>query len=244
MSGHAENLHPLYHLLDPIGRTMYRLRGEARGARVPDAKRPDVLARTRGVEPRPETAPQSWLSDEIRQVAVEAGDVEAAATPTVLRTTLGSCIAVCLFDPVTRIGGMNHFMLPSGRSDERNPAAFGIHAMELLVNAMMKAGADRSRLEAKVFGGSSMLAIGAHGGQIAGRNTAFALEYLEAEEIPVTAQKVGGRQALVVQFRTDTGRARVRVVEDPSVVESERTAFERHAKDWSREEITFFGGAP
>ena len=72
---------------------------------------------------------------------------------TALTTTLGSCVAACLRDPVLKIGGMNHFLLPEGNAGDGAPARYGSYAMELLINDMLKRGAHRKRIEAKVFGG-------------------------------------------------------------------------------------------
>jgi len=76
---------------------------------------------------------------------------------TALTTTLGSCVAACLRDPVLKIGGMNHFLLPEGNVGDGAPARYGSYAMELLINDLLKRGAHRKRLEAKVFGGANVL---------------------------------------------------------------------------------------
>jgi chemotaxis receptor (MCP) glutamine deamidase CheD len=98
---------------------------------------------------------------ERQEAVIHIGGVRAAREPSVLKTVLGSCIAVCLTDPVARIGGMNHFMLPAPGDGSEEPwgaARYGIHAMDLLVGAMLKAGADRLRLQARLFGGASLRA--------------------------------------------------------------------------------------
>src|SRR5690349_15585026 len=84
---------------------------------------------------------------------VPIGDVFAGKRPTVVRTVLGSCIAVCLRDPWAHVGGMNHFLLPAGAQGQQGSARYGVQAMEMLINACMQHGADRRCLEAKVFGG-------------------------------------------------------------------------------------------
>ena len=75
-----------------------------------------------------------------------------------LTTVLGSCISVCMFDPLARAGGMNHFLLASGQAGEAASASYGVNAMELLINALLKQGARRARLRAHVFGGANMMA--------------------------------------------------------------------------------------
>src|SRR5580658_1868975 len=89
--------------------------------------------------------------------SIHIGEIFASREPAVVRTVLGSCIAVCLRDPVAGVGGMNHFLLPYGGHNELASARYGIHAMELLINDCMKVGADRAKLEAKVFGGGHVL---------------------------------------------------------------------------------------
>ncbi|MBL8814024.1 MAG: hypothetical protein JNM43_27895 [Planctomycetaceae bacterium] len=141
------------------------------------------------------------------------GELRASAEPARLTTLVGSCITVCLYDPVAKIGGMNHFMLPNNANEGRESATYGIHAMELLINQMMKLGANRRRLEAKVFGGANVLGRPVPSGSmlnIGERNAHFALKFLETENIPVVAQSIGGTRGRQVHFLTHTGQAFVR----------------------------------
>jgi chemotaxis protein CheD len=103
-------------------------------------------------------------------------------------TTLGSCIAACLWDRERRIGGMNHFMLPESGGAE-DGGRYGSYAMELLINELMKRGASRLTLEAKVFGGGSVIA-GMNSINVGERNTHFVLDYLKTERIPVVSKDV------------------------------------------------------
>ena len=121
---------------------------------------------------------------------------------TVLTTVLGSCVAACLHDPVRRIGGMNHFLLPDdlGTRDLRYATA----AMEILVNSLIKQGAVRSRLEAKLFGGSRMLAGLPDIGR---RNGEAAIAFLHSEGIKLQAQSLGGTLARRVRFWPTKGKA-------------------------------------
>lgn len=103
-------------------------------------------------------------------------------------TTLGSCIAACLWDRERRIGGMNHFMLPESGGAE-DGGRYGSYAMELLINELMKRGASRLTLEAKVFGGGAVIA-GMNSINVGERNTQFVLDYLKTERIPVVSKDV------------------------------------------------------
>ena len=161
------------------------------------------------------------------QVSIHIGGVVASRTPVVVSTILGSCISVCLRDAKTRAGGMNHFMLPSGSADGGAEARFGIHAMELLINECMKAGADRRRLEAKLFGGGHVLKMRETDGNVPQSNIAFALQFLETENIPILSQDLGGYAAREVHFFTDTGKTLMRRmaitdVKDPALAQIER----------------------
>jgi chemotaxis protein CheD len=118
------------------------------------------------------------------------GQYLAAADDIVIVTVLGSCVSACLWDPLRRIGGMNHFMLPgAARADGAAPASatLGVYAMEVLINRMLKLGAERGRLQAKVFGGASVLE-GMDALNVGTQNGAFVLEFLAEERIPVSAQ--------------------------------------------------------
>ena len=122
-----------------------------------------------------------------------------------IMTTLGSCIAACLWDRDRRLGGMNHFMLP----DAGDGARYGLYAMELLINELMKRGATRSSLEAKVFGGGAVLG-GMTTLNVGERNTRFVLDYLKTERIPVVSSDVLDVYPRKVCFEPASGRAKVK----------------------------------
>jgi chemotaxis receptor (MCP) glutamine deamidase CheD len=147
----------------------------------------------------------------VHEVTIYLGDVYACREPTIIKTLLGSCVAVCLWDPATGIGGMNHFLLPrSSSSAPEEPTRFGVHAMDLLIGEMLKAGAERSRLRAKVFGGAHVLAVAEDEDSVPSQNISFALEFLRRDGFKLTGEDLGGYQPRRVHFQTDTGRAFVR----------------------------------
>lgn len=123
-----------------------------------------------------------------------------------IMTTLGSCIAACLWDRNARVGGMNHFMLPEGSGDS---GRYGSYAMELLINEMMKRGATRAGMEAKVFGGGQVIS-GMNSLNVGERNTAFVLDYLKTERIPVLSKDVLDIYPRKVCFLPASGKAMVK----------------------------------
>ena len=149
------------------------------------------------------------------EVTIHIGGVYASERPTIIKTLLGSCIAVCLHDAERAVGGMNHFMLPRGEGDDADAGRFGVHAMDLLIGAIMKAGGDRRRLVAKVFGGANVLDLQGSVVDVPRRNIDFAKMFLEEEGIPVLSAAVGGRYPRHVHFHTDSGRAFVKRVRRP-----------------------------
>lgn len=127
-------------------------------------------------------------------------------------TVLGSCVAACVRDRVTGIGGMNHFMLPdSGDGDSPVSASmrYGTYAMEVLINDLLKAGARRENLEAKVFGGGNVLR-GFIAINVGERNAQFVREYLKAENIRITAEDLNDIHPRKVYFFPRTGKVLVK----------------------------------
>lgn len=153
----------------------------------------------------------------MKRVGVLIGDVCASREALMMRTVLGSCVSACLFDPVAGVGGMNHFMLPGEGDDDHLPSRFGVNAMEMLINEMMKLQGDRRRLQAKVFGGASVLQMTDPLLQVGERNADFVRQFLEVERIPVVSHCLGGTRPLEVRFFTGTAKAMVRPVPQQSL---------------------------
>jgi chemotaxis protein CheD len=125
-------------------------------------------------------------------------------------TLLGSCVSCCLHDPAAGVGGMNHFMLPEGGSGPvSEPARYGVHAMEVLLNELLKEGARRVRLQAKLFGGGNVLK-GFTVGNVGEQNVRFIRGYLEREGIRVVAEDLLGNQPRKVAYYAATGKALVK----------------------------------
>lgn len=146
------------------------------------------------------------MTGEPRLVHVIQGDYALADSDDVILTAiLGSCVAACLRDPLAGVGGMNHFLLPETGRNASAGVLYGAQAMELLINALLKRGARKERLEAKIFGGGRMIAglsdIGASNG-------AFARRFLHDEGIPCVGESLGGAKARRIRFWPRSGRAR------------------------------------
>lgn len=122
-----------------------------------------------------------------------------------LTTVLGSCVSVCLIDRLAHLGGMNHFMLPDGGSAGR----YGVYAMELLINGMMKRGARRERLQAKVFGGGHVMSNFSTI-NVGEQNVAFIDQFLASERIPVLSRDVLDIYPRKVCLFPGSGRALVK----------------------------------
>lgn len=146
-------------------------------------------------------------TDEIRITIVQGEYKISGRADVVLSTLLGSCVAMCLFDPVAHLGGLNHFLLPgSDTGDESDRSLrYGAYAMELLVNSLLTQGAAKSRLRAKLFGGARMLAGLT---DLGGRNADFAEQYLQRENIALVGGSLRGDRGRRVEFWPFTGRTR------------------------------------
>jgi chemotaxis protein CheD len=158
-----------------------------------------------------------------RFVTLTQGEFHASREPVVLSTILGSCVAVCLHDPATGIGGMNHFLLPDG-GDARDATSerYGVNAMEQLINALLRLGARRAGLVAKAFGGANMSPRLA---PIGDANARFTREFLATEGITCLAESFGGANARRVHFWPQSGKAQQMIV--PGSIEEPRPSVER-----------------
>ena len=146
-----------------------------------------------------------------RRLHVGQGEHHVTADPdVVLSTILGSCVAMCLRDPLAGVGGMNHFLLPEGAGAGTDAGRrYGAYAMELLINDVLKAGGRRERLEAKLFGGGRMFDSLRDVGRA---NADFAERFLRDEGIPIVSSSTGGVSARRVEFWPTSGRVRQRLV--------------------------------
>jgi len=156
--------------------------------------------------------------DQICMAKILPGEFYVSNSAELICTTLGSCVSACVWDPEGQIGGMNHFMLPEteraadavGWSELPSSATrYGNYAMEHLINEIIKHGGHRKRLQAKVFGGSSLLGSNLNIGR---GNIEFVLSYLQTDRIPIVASDLGDRHPRKLMFDPLSGRARVKLL--------------------------------
>ncbi|MEG0719440.1 MAG: chemoreceptor glutamine deamidase CheD [Comamonas sp.] len=157
-------------------------------------------------------------------VKVLPGEYFVTGENMVICTVLGSCIAACLWDRTLNIGGMNHFMLPEGDSSDVS-GRYGSYAMELLINEMIKLGARRETMQAKIFGGGQVMANFTTM-NVGERNTDFVTQYLQTERIPIISEDVLDIYPRKVVYFPATGKAMVKRLahaHPETLVEQERS---------------------
>ena len=170
----------------------------------------DELLRSSGL-PRTDAKPEPSLdANGRRKVYLHAGQLYASDRPAEIITILGSCVSVCLYDPACAVGGLNHFMLP-GDSPNVSPR-YARHAMDLLLQQLIAFGAKRSRLEATLFGGASVLKSNESAVDLGLRNIEAARARLAHEQIPVTAEDVGGTRGRRLIYVTSDGSALIKQI--------------------------------
>jgi len=186
----------------PLGADIYPAMIEA----PPESSLEELKSRP----PRPGQASFFYFDHHFQYNAVKVlpGEYYVSNENLVIMTVLGSCIAACLWDSRMRVGGMNHFMLPDGDSIDVS-GRYGSYAMELLINEMLKQGARRETMQAKIFGGAQVM----HSFttmNVGERNTQFVVNYLHTERIPVVSEDVLDIYPRKVCFFPVTGKAMVK----------------------------------
>ncbi len=147
--------------------------------------------------------------------AILPGEFFVSSEPMIVYTVLGSCIAACIRDPIVRVGGMNHFMLPTPQDGNRNdawgeePMRYGSFAMEQLINEILKRGGMKRRLEIKLFGAGKIYEGNIDIGE---RNTEWVLNYLRTEGLDVAKSDLGDVYPRKVYYFTDSGRVLMRKI--------------------------------
>ncbi|MDD1791936.1 chemotaxis protein CheD [Enterovibrio sp. ZSDZ42] len=172
---------------------------------------------------------------QMMMVKIQPGEVYVTSERELIATGLGSCISACVWDPFIELGGMNHFMLPFGDSDNiegwdptqwrSNAARYGNYAMELLINTMIQQGAVKSRLRVKLFGGGTVMGKQANIGE---KNIAFIRNYVQSEGLNIVGEDLGSEFPRKVVFDPMTGKAWVKKLRGyRGEVEAEETNYKR-----------------
>lgn len=160
-----------------------------------------------------------------KRIILEPGEYHVTNKNVILSTLLGSCVSVCLYDPVRRVIGMNHFLLSNRRYAKHMPVCiseagrYGIHSMELLINEMVMLGAKRANLKAKAFGGGNVLNYEATHDNffcVGDVNSRFIREFLELEKIPLVTSDLGGERGRVIYFSSGDYSVYVRKIQQTS----------------------------
>jgi len=143
-------------------------------------------------------------------IILTPGEYYASKGKEIISTCVGSCIATCLFDEENKVAGMNHFLLPGVVNTKdmlhTEIGRYGMYAMDLLIGELIKLGADREKIKAKVFGGGSVLRFRKTDGDIPQSNIQFIKKFLKLERIPLIIEDVGESWIRVILFFCDTGK--------------------------------------
>jgi len=140
------------------------------------------------------------------------GNLFAHREEYLVTTVLGSCVSVCLWDSVRKLGGINHFMLPLWNGDGLASPRYGNIAIEKLIAKLLAIGADRTNLKAKVFGGGDVLMVTSAFMNIGARNVVLAEDLLRDEKIPIISADTGGKHGRKLVFNTRTGIVLVKLL--------------------------------
>jgi len=146
-------------------------------------------------------------------VFLVSGQIQLSIKPSAITTILGSCVAVCIWEPVLGIGGATHYLLPDRVSAEKGSLRFGTLAIEHLISKLLDAGCERENMKARVFGGASIFAgFKSIDQQLGTKNCEIAFRVLHENGIPVVESDTGGSRGRKLIFHTDTGDAWVKLL--------------------------------
>lgn len=188
-------------------------------------------------------------------MTIFAGELYISTKGEVISTVLGSCISVCMYDPLKGVGGMNHFMLPESSSlagshysrDKlsrehltENSMKYGITAMEILIRELQKKGALRVNLRAKIFGGGNVITKMTHEPSVGDKNIGFARAYLKMEGIKIESENVGNTFGRKIFFLTGKNSVFVKKVAFKPAVSEELNYIKNLAKLKQKSDVTIF----
>jgi chemotaxis protein CheD len=151
---------------------------------------------------------------ELKQVYLHPGDLYTSPEPAMIKIILGSCVAVCLYNPRLSIGGATHFLLPSLEGDGQLSPRYGNVAIERLLQELRLAGSRNKDLHAELYGGACVLSAFSNGKRegIGEQNIRMALDTLSHEAIPIMSRDTGGTKGRKITMRTDTGEIACKLI--------------------------------
>jgi chemotaxis protein CheD len=154
-------------------------------------------------------------------INVGIADMGVAESPNTLRTILGSCVGICIYDPKAKIGGLSHIMLPSSKKPSNNLKKYADTAIPLMIDEMIKLGADSARMVAKLAGGATMFKHSENSlmGDIGKNNIVSVREILGSLKIPVLTEDVGGDYGRTIDFYLETGELKIKTIgKEPKII--------------------------
>ncbi len=145
-------------------------------------------------------------------VFLEPGELYVSDRPTIVKTILGSCVAVCLYDAKVRVGGINHYVMPRPMPNDVPGPRYGTSSIQELIERVRRKGASMARLRARVYGGARPLG-GERGPQVGAANREIAIQMLRSYQVPVVEEQTGGERGRRVFFNIGTGQVFVSIIE-------------------------------
>ena len=137
---------------------------------------------------------------------IHVGEIYIGTKPTEISTILGSCISVCIYDKIQRIGGMNHYLVPLWNENGLQSPKYGNISIPRLIDNMLNIGCRIYNMEAKIFGGANVIDVISESMMIGRKNILIAKEILKEYNIPITAEDISGSNGRRIMMRSDTGK--------------------------------------
>ncbi len=147
-------------------------------------------------------------------INVGIADYGVSGAPNILRTILGSCVGICIYDPEKTVGGLSHIMLPTSKKEASNIKKYADTAIPAMISDMIKAGADKKRLIAKIAGGATMFKHAENSlmGDIGRNNISSVKAILSNLDIRIVSEDVGGDYGRTIDFYLETGEIKIKTI--------------------------------
>jgi chemotaxis protein CheD len=154
---------------------------------------------------------------DFKLINIGIAEMGVSESPDILRTILGSCVGICLYDPLKKIGGLSHIMLPELKTAASSPKKYANTAIPMLITMLEKNGASRNRLVSKIIGGATMFKLSENSmmAEIGRGNISKVRQVLEGLNIKIISEDVGGDYGRTMDFQLDTGDIRIKSIGKP-----------------------------